>query len=161
MNRITSYNVCYTKLLRVTRLIGENIPQDKIKNILESLEIGIIADNGDSFDLKIPAYRVDVQREADVIEEILRIYGYNTITIPTTINATLGYSESPDIQQMRNIISDHLVAQGFNEIMANSLTKSDYYETSYILKKDRITSYNVCYTKLLRLVYLTGYNSEG
>jgi len=135
-NPITDFTV-NLRLSQVTRLIGENIPQDKIKNILESLEIGIIADNGDSFDLKIPAYRVDVQREADVIEEILRIYGYNTITIPTTINATLGYSESPDIQQMRNIISDHLVAQGFNEIMANSLTKSDYYETSYILKKDK------------------------
>jgi phenylalanyl-tRNA synthetase beta chain len=95
--------------------------------IIEALEIKIVNRTDEFLDLKIPPYRVDVKREIDVIEEILRIYGYNNIQIPEKLNTTLSYSQKPDKEKIQNLISDLLSNNGFNEMMSNSLTKSEYY----------------------------------
>ena len=113
---------------QVTRLIGKEIGQTKVKNILEALDIKVLEENGNDLLIEIPTYRIDVTREADVIEEILRIYGYNNIEIPKIINSTLSYSPMIDNHKLVNTISNFLVSIGFNEIMSNSLTKKDYYE---------------------------------
>lgn len=109
------------------RLIGKEIEKDKVRNILESLDIKIITEDDDKLSLEIPTYRVDVLREADVIEEILRIYGYNNIEISEHVNSSLSYSPKPDKEKIQNTISDILSGNGYNEIMCNSLTKADYY----------------------------------
>ncbi|MCG8412194.1 MAG: phenylalanine--tRNA ligase subunit beta [Bacteroidales bacterium] len=109
------------------RLIGKEIEKEKVKNILESLDIKVINETDDNLSLEVPTYRVDVQREVDVIEEILRIYGYNNIEISEHVNSSLSYSVKPDKEKIQNTISDILSANGFNEIMCNSLTKGDYY----------------------------------
>ncbi len=115
------------------RLIGKQIGKDRIKKILKSLEIDIIDEEQDKLVLSIPPYRVDVTREADVIEEILRIYGYNNIEFPASLNSNISFVIKPDREQLVNLVSDYLSSNGFNEIMSNSLTKSYYYEklTSY------------------------------
>ena len=112
----------------ITRLIGKDLGNERIKSILEALEIKITSETENGLDLLVPAYRVDVKREADVIEEILRIYGYNNIEIPTQVNSSLQTSKKPDINQLRNLVSEMLTAQGFNEIWSNSLTKTSYYD---------------------------------
>jgi phenylalanyl-tRNA synthetase beta chain len=112
----------------VTRLIGKELGAEQIKNILNSLEIKIENENEKGLSLLVPSYRVDVKREADVIEDILRIYGYNNVEIPSMIKASLQTAEKPDMNQMRNLVAEMLTAQGFNEIWSNSLTKADYYE---------------------------------
>ena len=111
----------------VTRLIGKNLGAEKIKNILSSLEINIEKEDKKGLSLLVPPYRVDVKREADVIEEILRIYGYNNIEIPTQVNSSLQTAEKPDPNHVRNLVAEMLTAQGFNEIWSNSLTKANYY----------------------------------
>ena len=88
----------------------------------------IVSEDGNGMLLSIPPYRVDVQREVDVIEDILRIYGYNNIEIPNEVHSTLVYSDKPDDHKVKNIIANQLTAQGFNEIMCNSLTKPAFYE---------------------------------
>lgn len=117
--------VCYRN---VTRLIGREIPKERIKNILRSLEIRIIREDADSLELSVPPYRVDVRREADIIEELLRIFGYNNIEPGTSVKSTLQHATHPDKQKLQNLVSEILTAHGFNEIMCNSLTKSTYYE---------------------------------
>ncbi|HKI88268.1 MAG TPA: phenylalanine--tRNA ligase subunit beta [Draconibacterium sp.] len=112
----------------VTRLIGKELGTEQIKNILTSLEIKIEKEDEKGLSLLVPPYRVDVQREADVIEEILRIYGYNNVEIPSLVKSSLQYAEQPDRNQMRNLAAEMLTAQGFNEIWSNSLTKAEYYE---------------------------------
>ena len=112
--------------LNIARLIGKNLGDDIIKNILISLDIEIVKEEDGVLQLKIPTYRVDVTREADVIEEILRIYGYDNIEISTNVNSTISYSQKPDKEKLINVISDLLVGNGFSEMMANSLTKADY-----------------------------------
>jgi len=111
------------------RLIGKSLNREVVKNILADLGIGITgtATSGEGLMLSIPAYKVDVTREADVIEEILRIYGYNNIAIPVEMNASLTNTVKPDPEKIQNMVSDYLVANGFNEIMSNSLTRSLYY----------------------------------
>lgn len=116
------------KYAHVDRLIGKSIGHETIKKILTSLEIKIVREDSESLLLHIPPYRVDVRREADVIEDILRIYGFNNIEVPSKVNSTLSYSEKPDDFQLKNKISDLLAANGFNEIMNNSLTKASYFE---------------------------------
>jgi len=113
---------------QVERLIGLKIDDNKIKTILESLDIQIVEEEDDKLLLEIPTYRVDVKREADVIEEILRIYGYNNIPVPSQVKSTLSYSPEVDENKLRNQTSNYLTANGFNEAMSNSLTKSDYYK---------------------------------
>ncbi|HSH18860.1 MAG TPA: phenylalanine--tRNA ligase subunit beta, partial [Draconibacterium sp.] len=111
----------------VKRLIGKDLGKEVIKNILTSLEIKIESESEDKLSLLVPPYRIDVKREADVIEEILRIYGYNNIEIPTQVNSALQTAEKPDPNQVRNLVAEMLTAQGFNEIWSNSLTKASYY----------------------------------
>ena len=112
----------------VKRLIGKELGKETIKNILTSLEIEIVSETDAELSLVVPPYRVDVKREADVIEEILRIYGYNNVEIPQQVNASLQTAEKPDPNKVRNLVSDILTASGFNEIWSNSLTKASYYE---------------------------------
>ena len=112
----------------VNRLIGQEIEKEKIKSILSSLEIKIEEEKSDGLKLLVPPYRVDVRREADVIEEILRIYGYNNITIGESLHSALSYSNKPDKEKMVNLVSGFLSSNGFLEIMSNSLTRSSLYE---------------------------------
>jgi len=108
------------------RLIGQVIPHEEIKNIVKALDIEIVSESADGLVLKVPPYRVDVTREVDVIEEILRVYGYNNIYIPTQVRASLSASPRPEKDTVQNMLSDILTANGFNEILSNSLTKSAY-----------------------------------
>lgn len=116
-------DVTYSNILR---LIGQVIPYDEIKSIITALDIRIVEETGEGLSLKVPPYRVDVTRDVDVIEEILRIYGYNNIHIPTQIRASLNTSIRPDRDAVQNQLADLLTANGFHEIMSNSLTKSAY-----------------------------------
>jgi phenylalanyl-tRNA synthetase beta chain len=112
----------------ISRLIGKVIEPDIIKRIFNLLEITILKEDENTLLLEIPLYRVDVQCEADVIEEILRIYGYNNIEINNHVNSTLYSPEKPDREKLQNIISDMLTANGYSEIMCNSLNPSSFYE---------------------------------
>jgi phenylalanyl-tRNA synthetase beta chain len=112
----------------ITRLIGKELSQDTIKRILLSLEIVIREESAAGLTLAIPPYRVDVKREVDVIEEILRIYGYNNVEPNRLIKATIQHAPHPDKIKLQNLISEIFTARGFNEIMSNSLTKSTYYD---------------------------------
>ena len=113
----------------VARLIGEELPNETIKNILASLEIKIISETEGGLGLTIPSYRVDVQREADLIEEILRVYGYNNIEFSHKLNTSISFSDFKGVR-IENTIANQLNAQGFHEIMSNSLTKSTYTDHS-------------------------------
>lgn len=113
----------------VNSLIGKNIPTEIVKSIVESLEMKILNEDNSSLTLKVPAYRVDVQRPCDVVEDILRIYGYNNVEIPTQLKSSLVIKGEEDQKyKLENIIAEQLVGCGFKEIMNNSLTKSAYYE---------------------------------
>ncbi|NMC37779.1 MAG: phenylalanine--tRNA ligase subunit beta [Bacteroidales bacterium] len=114
----------------VRRLIGEDIEKDTIKRILTLLDIIIRKEKDETLLLEIPAYRVDVKREADVVEEILRIYGYNNVQISTHVNSTLTYIDKPDKEKVVNTISDFLSGNGFSEIMCNSLNPASWYENN-------------------------------
>ncbi len=111
------------------RLVGKVINREVVKKILTDLGIVILEEVGPETGLRmeIPAYKVDVTREADVIEEILRVYGYNNIEIHDEIRASISYTTNPDPEKIQNLVSDYLAANGFNEIMNNSLTRSAYY----------------------------------
>jgi len=121
---------------QIDRLIGESISREKVISILEALEIKIVGDKGNELLLHVPPYRVDVKREADVIEEILRIYGYNTVSVSHEVHSTLAYAPKPDTNELRNMIANQLSGLGFNEIMANSLTRLDYYDQFETFKKE-------------------------
>jgi phenylalanyl-tRNA synthetase beta chain len=112
----------------IARVVGKKIPDDEIRSIVKALEMQTVKDDGDAFTLLVPTYRVDVRREFDVIEDILRIYGYNRVEIPAQVHSTLSYAPKPDKDRIVNAISDFLSATGYREIMSNSLTKSAYYE---------------------------------
>ncbi|MEI8224815.1 MAG: phenylalanine--tRNA ligase subunit beta [Bacteroidota bacterium] len=122
----------------INRLIGKSIDRPVVKRILDLLDIGIKDENGDNLTLEIPSYRVDVKKEADVIEEILRIYGYNNVGVSDHVNSTLSYPEKPDKEKIVNIISDLLSANGFAEIMCNSLNPAAWYEQSSDFDKDEL-----------------------
>ncbi len=109
-----------------TRLIGQEIPKERIKSILNDLEIEIASENDDQLKLVIPHYRADVTREADVIEDILRIYGFDNIAFPTSLHSSISYAPKPDREKIQHRVSDMLAARGFNEIMGMSLTKAKY-----------------------------------
>lgn len=115
-------------LKRVNALIGKEIPEQTIRSIIAALEVEIEAEKDGILSVVVPAYRVDVQREADLIEDILRIYGYNNVEIPQHVNSTLSYAPKPDKNKIVNMVSDLLTDNGFVEIMSNSLTKGSYYE---------------------------------
>ena len=111
------------------RLIGKAIGNDLIRQIVQSLEMEIVAEDAEGLMLSVPAYRTDVQRPCDVVEDILRIYGYNNVEIPTQLKSSLTIQGEEDGEyKLQNIISEQLVGCGFNEILNNSLTKVGYYE---------------------------------
>ncbi len=113
---------------RVNSLIGKAIGEDAIETILRALEIEIKSKDDAIWQLGVPRYRVDVQRECDVVEDILRIYGYDNVEFPEKLNTSLAYGIKPNPEQLRRRISEQLTAQGFYEILNNSLTKVSYYE---------------------------------
>jgi phenylalanyl-tRNA synthetase beta chain len=112
----------------VNQLIGKDIPIDTVKKILRALDIKIVGEGNDSLQLAVPPYRVDVTRPADVVEEILRIYGYNNIEITDRISSSISHTERPDKHKVISLIASSLSANGFSEIMCNSLTKRVYYQ---------------------------------
>ncbi len=111
----------------INRLVGQVIPRETVMHILRSLEIVINDESEEGLSLAVPPYRVDVKREVDIIEEILRIYGYNNVEPNRAIKATIQHAPHPDKMKLQNLISEIFTARGFNEIMSNSLTKSTYY----------------------------------
>lgn len=114
---------------KVNSLIGKVIPVDTIKSIISSLEMKIVDETAEGLTLDVPPYRVDVQRDCDVIEDILRIYGYNNVEIPTTLKSSLTTKgESDKSNKLQNLVAEQLVGCGFNEILNNSLTRAAYYD---------------------------------
>jgi phenylalanyl-tRNA synthetase beta chain len=124
---------------RCNKLIGTEISQQDIDQILTSLDITVIKSTNGSVLLDIPAYRVDVTREADVIEEVLRIFGFNNVPLPEKLNSSIGVFPKPDFEKVQNVISEMLVGKGLVEILNNSLTTSAYTEKlgGEILSSDR------------------------
>ena len=120
----------------VSKIIGQEIPKDTIKKILVSLDIKVNSVSESGLGLTIPAYRVDVQREIDVIEEILRVYGYNNIDFSKKFNATVANSPRTEDYKVQNVIASQLNSQGFHEMMANSLTTAAYAKLSTVLKEE-------------------------
>lgn len=113
----------------VNSLVGKVIPAETIKSIVTSLEMKIVAETAEGLSLSIPAYRVDVQRPCDVVEDILRIYGYNNVEIPTSLKSSLNVEGEVDKSvKLQNLVSEQLVGCGFNEILNNSLTAASYYD---------------------------------
>src|SRR5690606_24322167 len=112
----------------IQRVIGKAIPAETIRDIIVNLGIGIKNETTEGFDVVVPPYKVDVTREVDVVEEVLRIYGYNNIELNTQIKASLNTSEKPDREVVLNQIADLLISNGYREILSNSLTKSEYME---------------------------------
>ena len=115
-------------LKRLTMLIGKEIGEEKVRTILEALEVKVLSENEGVLTVAVPPYRVDVQREADLVEDILRIYGYNNVEIPQQVRSTLSYAPRPDRTKLMNLTADFLTSNGYTEIMSNSLTKAAYYE---------------------------------
>ena len=113
----------------VDNLIGKHIPAETVKSIVTSLEMKIVSETAEGLQLLVPAYRVDVQRPCDVVEDILRIYGYNNVEIPLSLNSTIAIKGDVDKSfKLQNLVSEQLVGAGFNEILNNSLSKSSYYD---------------------------------
>lgn len=121
---------------KVNKLIGQEIPKETIKKILVSLDIKVNSVSDAGLGLIIPAYRVDVQREIDVIEEILRVYGYNNVQFSKKLNATVSNSSRTEDYKVQNSIAAQLNSLGFHEMMANSLTTPDYVKLSEKLKEE-------------------------
>ena len=120
----------------VNKIIGQELSKEIIKNILASLEIKVSSVSDAGLGLTIPSYRVDVQREIDVIEEILRVYGYNNIKFSDKLNATVSNAPRTEDYKVQNVIASQLNSQGFHEMMANSLTTSSYVQLSEMLKEE-------------------------
>ena len=119
-------------------LIGKTIPAEVIKEIVTSLDMKITAESESGISLSVPAYRVDVQRPCDVVEDILRIYGYNNVEIPTAVKSSLTIKGEVDrSNKLQNLVSEQLVGEGFREILNNSLTKEAYYNDLASYPKDR------------------------
>lgn len=120
-------------------LIGKTIPTEVIKEIVTSLEMKVMSETEEGLTLKVPAYRVDVQRPCDVVEDILRIYGYNNVEIPTSVKSSLTIKGDVDRSiKLENLIAEQLVGEGFHEILNNSLTKEAYYADLKLYAADRL-----------------------
>ncbi|MFK7786809.1 MAG: phenylalanine--tRNA ligase subunit beta, partial [Crocinitomicaceae bacterium] len=113
---------------RCNRLIGTEVPKEMVKAIFKELDIVILSEADGTAQLEIPAYRVDVTREADVVEEVLRIFGFNNVPIPEKLNTSLPLFKRPDVEKLQTTISEMLVGMGCIETMNNSLTKAEYAE---------------------------------
>ena len=121
----------------VDNLIGKHIPAETVKSIVTSLEMKIEKETPEGLQLLVPAYRVDVQRPCDVVEDILRIYGYNNVEIPLSLNSTIAIKGDVDKSfKLQNLVSEQLVGAGFNEILNNSLTKAAYYDNEQCYKAE-------------------------
>ena len=114
---------------KIHTLIGKAIPEETIETIFKGLEMRVLAKANGAYELSIPPYRVDVQRDVDVIEDIMRIYGYNHVEFSDSLKSNISYSQRPDSNKLQHQISEQLTACGFNEILNNSLTKASYYDT--------------------------------
>jgi phenylalanyl-tRNA synthetase beta chain len=117
-------------LSRMKRLIGRDIPVETVKTILYSLDINITDESDDVLTLEIPQYRIEVTREADVTEEVLRIFGYNNVSMSNEMHSMLSYTEKPDREKIADNMADLLSGNGFAEIMCNSLTPAAWFETT-------------------------------
>lgn len=127
---------------KINALIGKDIPVETVKSILESLEMEIVSETEEGLTIHVPVYRIDVQRDVDVIEDILRIYGYNNVEFSENVKSNLSYKTATDRgYQLQNLISEQLCGSGFNEILNNSLTRSAYY--------DELTTYPVSHCVML------------
>ncbi|MDR0364285.1 MAG: phenylalanine--tRNA ligase subunit beta [Bacteroidales bacterium] len=126
------------KIANVEKLAGKRIEPSAIKAILESLDFEILSENQEEFNLLVPNYRVDVTREADVIEEILRIYGYNNIEISESLHASLSYQPKPNVEKLTNNVSDLLAANGFYEIMNNSFMPLSWFEGLTVFPENKL-----------------------
>lgn len=113
---------------KAERLIGKVIDRGIVKKIIRALGIEILSEGGDALLLAVPPFKVDVKREADVVEEVLRIYGYNRIDVPAQVRGSLSYAPQPDAEKIQHVVSEFLVANGFNELWNNSLTRTVYAE---------------------------------
>jgi phenylalanyl-tRNA synthetase beta chain len=122
---------------RMFDLVGQDIPLEAVRTALTSLDIEIVREDAEGMTLRVPTCKADVTRECDIVEEIMRIYGYNNIHIGTTVNSCLSYGKKPDPRKLKNAVSDYLTDNGFSEIMNNSLTKSEYYEENPDFPADR------------------------
>lgn len=139
VDKIASNIACYTPAepfapwevevveSRVDSLIGKHLGQDVLETIFKALEMRIVSKQDGVYHLQVPRYRVDVQRECDVVEDVLRIYGYNNVEMEQTVHSCLSYSPKPNAVALQHKISEQLTAEGFNEILNNSLTKLQYY----------------------------------
>ncbi|MDR2497323.1 MAG: phenylalanine--tRNA ligase subunit beta [Tannerellaceae bacterium] len=128
---------------KINEVIGKNIPADTVRDILDSLEIEVIREDAEGLSLRVPVYRYDVRRDVDVIEEILRIYGYNNVEIGGQVKLSLSSPTAADeAYRMQNIVSEQLCGAGFREIMNNSLTRSSYY--------DELTTWPVSHAVMLQ-----------
>ena len=125
-NPVENFKVAFS-FANCDKLIGKQVDHELIKKILRSLGIEITSEGHDALLLSVPPFKVDVQREADVVEEVLRIYGYNNVELPSSLHASLSYAPKPDPDKIQSIISNLLSANGFHEIVTNSLTKASYY----------------------------------
>ena len=113
----------------VNNLIGKEIPAETIKSICQTLDMEVMSETAGGLVLDVPAYRVDVTRSCDVVEDVLRIYGYNNVEIPTQLKSSLVIKGDEDRKhKLQNLVSEQLVGAGFNEILNNSLSKSSYYD---------------------------------
>jgi len=119
----------------VDRLIGNVIDRSIIKEIIRDLEMEIMEETSEELKLRIPTFKVDVLREVDVVEEILRIYGYNNVKFENKVHSSVSLRQKPDLEKLQNEIADYLVSQGFSEIMNNSLTKSEYISKSKVFNE--------------------------
>ena len=115
---------------RARRLIGKELSEETFLTILDALDVEVRGRENEVLHVAVPPYRVDVQREADLIEDVLRVYGYNNIEVSDHVNSTLSYAPKPDKSRLVNIASDFLTSNGYTEIMSNSLSKASYYESS-------------------------------
>ena len=127
-------NLRYSQL---DRLIGQKIPRDLVKSILIDLAIEIINETESGLELLIPTYKVDVTREADVIEEVLRVFGYNQIELDNQIHSSISYSDKPDKDVLTNLVSEFLVAKSYTETMNNSLTRHSYYVDNNVFDENK------------------------
>ncbi len=125
-------------IVKIQALIGKKIEPTVIQNILASLEMRIALVNGDKLTVQVPPYRVDVQRQEDVVEDILRIYGYNNIEMPQALHSSIVYANAGDDTKQKNTVAEMLVANGVYEIINNSLTRSAYYTDMMPEKQDSL-----------------------
>ena len=125
-------------IARSNALIGKELPRETVLKILAALDVTVESETDGVLSVAVPAYRVDVQREVDLVEEVLRIYGYNNVELPARMSSSLSYAPRPDRDRLQNSASDFLSSNGYTEIMSNSLTRASYYDGLKSCPLDRL-----------------------